>query len=70
MRMAIAIVPGAFVTVISAGWYQAVEHAGQVFLQAWLKLDRAHRRRAAHGEHVDQPVSDCGLFHQRLNPAG
>jgi len=64
--MTVAVMPSLFVAVVAARRDQAIEHFGQVALQARLKLDRADRRRAAHAEHLDdarfdtRPTDDRG----------
>ena len=53
VRMAVAVVPGPLVAVVTARRDQAIQHFGQVALQTRLELDRADRRRAAHTGHLD-----------------
>src|SRR5262249_54007920 len=57
--MAVAIMPGLFVAVISALRAPLIQEGGQVRLSAGLKLNGANRRRTGDVENVNGPSSDA-----------
>jgi hypothetical protein len=56
--MAIAVVPGEFVPVIAARRDQAIQHFGQIVLEARLEFDRANRPGTADAEYLDDACLD------------
>ena len=61
MRMAVAIVPGPFVSVVAAGRDEFVQQVGQVFEQARFVFDGAQRAGAADVEHVRRARAHAGV---------
>src|SRR6266566_1302518 len=61
MRVAVAVVPGLLVAVLTRRREQSVQDSWQVAAQARLELDGADRRRAADIEDVDDAGADARL---------
>lgn len=54
MGVAVAVMPGLFVSVVAAGRDELVEEFGKIALESRFELDCADRGRAADGEDVDE----------------
>ena len=61
MGMAVAIVPGAFVSVVAAGRDEAVEHGGEIAGESVFELDGADGCGAADVEDMGQSGGDAGV---------
>ena len=58
MRMAVAIMPGLFVTIVAAGRDEFVQNGRQIILKPRLELNGADRSCTADVENVDCPCLD------------
>jgi len=65
--MAVAVVPGAFVTVITTGRNQPVQHFRQILLKPGLELNGADGAGAANVENVNDSVLHLRFAHNARN---
>ena len=65
--MAISIVPGSFVSIITAGRHQPIKDIGKIFPQSWLEFDRTHRSRASHIKYVSGTNTDSTFRNDRTD---
>ena len=56
--MAVAIVPGLFVSVIGIGRYKPIEDVRQIFAEPWLEFDGSQCAGAADVEEMQQAAVD------------
>src|SRR5262245_38193011 len=61
MRVAVAIMPGLFMSVVAAGREEFVQHRGKIFLQARFKFNAADGPSAANVEDVSDARAQAGF---------
>src|SRR6266852_9299866 len=65
MRVAVSIMPGLLVAVITAGRNELVQNCRQILLQARLEFNRTKRCRTSYVEDMHQPSFDSGRVYDR-----
>src|SRR5579859_4670723 len=70
VRVAVAVVPGLFMTIGAAGRDQLVENGGHVLLKSGLELNRSEGGGASDVEHIHDPSGNSGGIHGRRDLTG